>query len=93
MTIPTTLDAIQYIARPLGKVVVKNPNISGIIHNIIRFVDSCLGSTAGIMVIFCIAHIDTPTRMGKSSGLGTARSRPRKFLSMGIAPLTVGSHE
>lgn len=86
------MDAIQYIASPLGKDVVKNPNINGIIHSIIRFVDSCLESAAGIMVIFCMAHMDTPTRIGRITGLGTARSRPRNVLSMGIAPLTMGSH-
>ncbi len=92
ITIPTTLETIQYRASPLGNCNVKNPNISGIIHSIIRFVDACLGSAAGIMVIFCMAHMDTPTRMGRSIGLGTARSRPRNVLSMGIAPLTMGSH-
>ncbi len=34
------LETIQYSASPLGKFSVKNPNITGIIHSIIRLVDS-----------------------------------------------------
>jgi hypothetical protein len=65
----------------------------GIIHSIILLVEDCLGSAAGIMVIFCMAHMDTPTRMGRMIGFGRARSRPRKVLLMGIASLTLGSQE
>ena len=39
ITTPTTLDITQYTASPLGNVVVKKPNISGIIHSIIWLVD------------------------------------------------------
>ncbi len=82
------------MASPLGNVVVKNPNIKGIIHSIIRLVDCCLGSTAGIVVIFCMMNIDAPTATG-STGVrsGTARSSHRKELSRGTTPCTLGSHE
>lgn len=73
---------------------VKNPNISGIIHSIIRFVDCCRGSAVGIVVIFWSTHIDTPTRTG-STGVGSrpARSSHRKELFSGINSLALGSHE
>lgn len=32
------LDTVQYTAKPLGKVRVMNPSISGIIHNIMLLV-------------------------------------------------------
>ena len=35
---PAMLDTVQYTARPLGKVRVMNPNMMGIIHNIILLV-------------------------------------------------------
>jgi hypothetical protein len=91
---PITLDTIQYRLRPLGKVVAKNPNISGIIHSIILLVDSVLGSIAGIIVIFWLSHVETPTRMGMTGvRSGRPRSIHRKELSSGICWLTRGSHE
>ena len=73
---------------------VKNPNISGIIHSIIRLVEACLGSTDGMLVIFCMRNIDTPTRTG-SRGVrsGSARSSHRKELSRGRTSWTRGSQE
>ena len=88
------LDTIQYRASPLGNDVVKNPNISGIIHSIMRLVDSCLASIAGIVVIFCISHIDAPTRTGMT-GVGSLCPRfiQRNWVSRGMDAFTQGSHE
>ena len=60
---------------------VKKPNITGIIHSIILLVESCCGELEGIVVIFCITNIDTPTRIGMTIfvGSGTARSIQRKL--------------
>jgi len=63
----------------------KKPNISGIIHSIILFVEACLSSIAGIVVIFCINHIDTPTIIGKTGVESlAAKSNHRNPLSIGI---------
>ena len=72
----------------------KNPNMAGIIQSIILLVDACLSSAVGIVVIFCMTHIDTPTRIGITKGVGSglARSIHRNLLSMGITPCTCGSH-
>ena len=78
------LDTIQYRASPLGNDVVKNPNISGIIHSIMRLVDACLGSAEGMTVIFCMRYIDAPTIMGSAMGSGRARSSHRNWLLSGI---------
>ena len=88
ITKPTTFDTTQYNARPLGKLRVKKPNIAGIIHSIIRFVDACRSSAVGIVVIFCMTHIDTPTRIGMTNGVGSGRARSihRKLLSIGMTP-------
>jgi hypothetical protein len=87
-------DAIQYMASPLGNDVVKNPNISGIIHSIIRLVDACLASTKGITVIFCMRNIDAPTSTGSTGRVsGTARSSHRNELLSGMTSCTRGSHE
>lgn len=66
----------------------KNPNIAGIIQSIILLVDACLSSAVGIVVIFCMTHIDTPTRIGMTNGVGSGRARSihRKLLSMGMTP-------
>lgn len=60
----------------------KNPNITGIIHSSIRFVDSCWAEPDGMVVIFCMTYMETPTRIGKTRGRGlfcavSARFRPR----------------
>lgn len=88
------LDTTQYKASPLGKVVVKKPNIIGIIHSIILLVDAWRGSADGIVVVFCISHIDTPTSTGITGRLsGCARSSHRNVLLMGITSFTPGSQE
>ena len=88
------LEIIQYRASPLGNVVVKNPNIKGIIHSIIRFVDACLGSADGMVVIFCMRNMEPPTRTGRRGvPSGSARSSHRKALSSGMTWCTRGSHE
>ena len=87
-------EIIQYKASPLGKVVVKKPNINGIIHNIIRLVDCCLASADGMVVIFCMSHMEAPTSTGRSGvGSGLARSSHRKELSSGMVLCTSGSQE
>ena len=46
MVTPITLEIIQYSESPLGKPVEKNPNMMGIIHSIMFWVDCCFGSRA-----------------------------------------------
>lgn len=72
----------------------KNPNMAGIIQSIILLVDACRSSAVGMVVIFCMTHIDTPTRTGMTNGVGSGRARSihRKLLSIGITPWTCGSH-
>jgi len=55
--IPMIFDTSQKIANPLGKLMVKKPNISGIIQVSILFMDCCLGSDVGTVDIFCRIHI------------------------------------
>ena len=80
----------MYIARPVGNWYVKKPNMIGIIHSIIRWVDCCLGSAEVVAVIFCVTHIGAPTRTGSRMLTGgcaaetkSTRSIPRKLLSRG----------
>ena len=96
ITIPTTLETIQYRASPLGNCNVKNPNINGIIHSIMRLVDSWRASAAGMVVIFCIRNIDAPTKTGSTKGSEEScddapRSIHRKWLSIGMTWWTGGS--
>ena len=72
----------------------KNPNISGIIHSIILLVDACRSSAEGIVVIFCMTHMDAPTRTGiiNGDGSGSARFIHRNAELMGITLLTHGNH-
>ena len=67
----------------------------GIIHSIMVLVEDCLGSAAGIMVIFCCAQVETPTRMGstRGEGSGLARSSPRKLLFRGTTVSARGFQE
>ncbi len=68
--------------------------MKGIIHSIMLLVDACLGSTDGIVVIFCCAQVDTPTNTGRMGvGSGLARSSPKKLLLSGIAESARGFHE
>ena len=64
----------------------KNPNIAGIIHSIIRFVDAWRSSAVGIVVIFCMTHMETPTRTGITNGVGSGRARSihRNLLLIGM---------
>lgn len=64
VAMPTPVDTTQNRARPLAKYTVNRPNIMGIIHNIIRFIDCWRGSPPCSMVIFCCTHMLPPTRMG-----------------------------
>ena len=92
ITIPTMLEMTQYRASPLSNWVVKNPNISGIIHNIMRLVDCCLGSADGIVVTFCISHIDKPTSIGRIGvGSGAPRSSHRNEASSGTSSCINGN--
>lgn len=93
---PTTLDTIQYRASPLSNWNVKNPNMMGIIHSIIRFVDACCAEAAGMDVIFCIRNMEPPTRIGRTGDAGfwmeyLARSSQRNVPSRGTAWFTWGS--
>ena len=89
-------DTIQYKASPVSKPNVKNPNIMGIIHSIILFVDSCCGVVAGVVVIFCITHMDPPTNTAMKYVArdlsARARSRPMNWLSKGTTWCTTDSH-
>ena len=90
IVIPITLDTIQYKASPASKLKVKNPNMIGNIHSIILCVDSCCWDVAGVDDIFCITHIEPPTRIGSRNGTGfsadvLARSKPMNVLSSGTA--------
>jgi hypothetical protein len=93
MTTPTVLETTQYNARPLGKLSVKKPNMAGIIQSMIRLVEAWRSSAVGMVVIFCMTHMDAPTRIGmmNGDGSGAARSIQRKLLSMGITLWTCGS--
>ena len=85
--IPITFDTTQYSASPLGNCMVINPNITGIIHCIIRFICICLGSVDGFAIIFCCTHIDPPTSNGSMIlvGSGSDRSNHRNPLFSGTA--------
>ena len=85
-----TLDVIQYSARPLGSVNVKNAIINGINQSIIAWLPDCRGSVDGCMVIFCWTHVDTKTSTGIIRLLGSdlARSSHRKRESIGAAENT-----
>lgn len=73
------LEMTQYKARPLGKEKVNRPNMAGIIHNIIRLVEACLGSAVGTVVIFCWTHMEAATKTGRrGKGSGRDRSSQRK---------------
>ena len=60
-----------------------------------RFVESCCGDVEGIVVIFCMTNIDTPTNTGRTMrvGSGIAKSSPKKSPFIGTALWTDGSHQ
>lgn len=77
---------------------VKTPNMPGMSQSIMRLVDSCCGVVEGMVVIFCITNMETPTSTGRRNGRGfeleySARLRNRKVPSSGTASWTMGSHE
>ena len=59
----------------------KKPNITGIIHKSILLVEACCSETDGMVVIFCMTNMETPTRTGIIIlvGSGKARSIQRKL--------------
>ena len=61
---PAILEKIMYVANPAGNDNVKNPNIIGIIHNIILLVCSCLGSELLNIETFCCAKVVKATTKG-----------------------------
>ena len=72
----------------------KKASITGIIHSIMLLVDCCLASAVGIVVIFCWAQVEIPTRMGRIGvGSGFARSSPKKMEFRGMAVSATGFHE
>jgi hypothetical protein len=92
---PITFEANQYSGSPLGICSVKNANMNGSIHCMMRWVDCWLGSAVGMVLIFCSTHMERPTRTGSTGvGLFAARSSHRNWLFSGISwsTLTKGSH-
>ena len=77
----------------------KKPNMKGIIHSIIRLVDSVRGSIEGMAVIFCCAHMEAPTSTGISTVIrnpclltSRPRSSPMNDRFNGTSVSTNGSH-
>ena len=89
------LEIVQYRASPLGNVRERKASINGIIHSMVLAVDCWRGSVLGGVVVFCRAHVDTPTRTGMMMfvGSGLARSMPRKLAFSGIMASATGFHE
>ena len=75
------METIQYKGRPLGQPREKTPRNNGIIHNIMFWLDCCLGSMEGVMVIFCWTQVDAATNTGKMKlvGSGSARLNQRNL--------------
>lgn len=72
----------------MGKEKEKKPNITGIIHSIIVWLDCCLGSGEGMVVIFCCTQVEAATSSGMMNreGPGLAPNCiPRKLSSRGAA--------
>ena len=61
--------------------------MSGIIQSIMTWLDCCLGSAEGIMVIFCWTQVLAKTKTGMTMlvGSGSDRSNHRKLGSRGAA--------
>ena len=93
ITTVITFETTQYRESPEGKVKAKKPNMTGIIHSMMAFVDCCWDVAAGAMVIFWTTHMEPPTRTGSNGvGSGSVRSSHRKWASRGRASSTPGSH-
>ncbi len=84
---PITLETIQYKDRPAGNCREKIAIITGIIHSIMVWLDCCFGSDDGMMVSFCWTQVETNTKAGMTSlvGSGAAKSSPRKVAVRGAA--------
>jgi hypothetical protein len=82
-----TLETIQYRGSPLGQPREKTPRNMGIIHSIIFWLDCCLGSMEGVMVIFCWTQVDAATSTGRTKlvGSGSARLNQRNLSCRGAA--------
>jgi hypothetical protein len=87
MAIPITLETIQYNDSPLGKFRAKNPSITGIIHNIILWLDCCRESSEGMVVIFVCTQVEAATSNGMTTTerSGSAKSNHRKLSFSGAA--------
>ena len=100
IAMPIRLDATQYKTRPAGTWKLINTNMAGNIQSIIFWLCCWRGSAFGIIIIFCWAHMEPAERSGNRKRAGparlpvkTARSMPRKPLSMGMASWTTPSPE
>ncbi len=84
---PMILETIQYRDSPTGKLKEKKAISSGIIHSIMVWLPCCLGSAAGVMVIFCWIQVETNTSSGmRNSEPGpSARLIPKNLASNGAA--------
>ena len=73
----------------MGKLKEKNPSITGIIQSIMLWLDCCLGSEVGVMVILVCTQVEAATANGIRKCWGKVgfapRSRPRKLLFRGAA--------
>ena len=100
IAMPIRLDATQYTTRPAGTWKLMKTNMAGNIHSIIFWVCCWRGSALVGVIIFCWTHMDAPEKAGSRNLAGkarppvsTARSMPRKALSMGMASWTRPSPE
>ena len=84
---PIRLETIQYIDSPAGNCNEKNPSIIGIIHSIMAWLDCCLGSAEGVVVIFCCKNVVAATRNGimMGDGSGAPKSSQRNCALIGTA--------
>ena len=84
---PITLETIQYKDRPAGNCREKMAIITGIIHSIMVWLVCCFGSDDGMMVSFCWTQVETKTKTGMITllGSGAAKFNPRKVAASGAA--------
>ncbi len=72
----------------------KKPNIAGMVHCIMLFMDSCFGSVVGIVIIFCCTHIEPAVKMAMTGkGSGVPRCNQRNSCPRGMACWTMASEE
>ncbi len=80
---------VQYMDRPMGKLTENTPSITGIIQSIMPWVDCCLGSAVGVMVILVCTQVEAATANGIRKCCGKVgfapRSSPKKTLFRGAA--------